>query len=141
MDQKQNCFSDFLSSSRYMVQEEMLEVSKGKRNLTIGIPRENAFLENRIALVPDAVGLLVQNGHRVIIVTDAGKAAHFPDAGARRLHCPRGVAYRIADRLQRHRQFARRLADASRRTARSRNQPCIRRHGGVQLRHIQHGTT
>jgi len=79
MGQKQNSFSDFLSSGHYMVQEEMLEVTKGKRNLSIGIPRENALLENRIALVPDAVGLLVQNGHRIIIETDAGKAAHFPD--------------------------------------------------------------
>jgi alanine dehydrogenase len=79
MDQMQNGFSEFLSSGQYLVQEEKLEVSKEKRNLTIGIPRESAHLENRIALVPDAVGLLVQNGHRVIIETDAGKAAHFPD--------------------------------------------------------------
>jgi alanine dehydrogenase len=80
MDQMQNGFSEFLTSGQYRVQEETLEVSKEKRNLTIGIPRESAHLENRIALVPDAVGLLVQNGHRVIIETDAGKAAHFPDA-------------------------------------------------------------
>jgi alanine dehydrogenase len=79
MDQMQNGFSDFLASGHYLVQEEKLEVSKEKRNITIGIPRESAHLENRIALVPDAVGLLVQNGHRVIVETEAGKSAHFPD--------------------------------------------------------------
>jgi len=79
MDQMQNGFSDFLASGHYIVQEEKLEVSKEKRNFTIGIPCESAHLENRIALVPDAVGLLVQNGHRVIIETEAGKSAHFPD--------------------------------------------------------------
>jgi alanine dehydrogenase len=47
--------------------------------LVIGVPKESAFLENRVSLVPDAVGLLVQQGHRVIIETDAGKAAHFTD--------------------------------------------------------------
>jgi len=75
----QNGFSDFLSSGHYLVQEEKLEVSKEKRNFSIGIPRESAHLENRIALVPDAVGLLVQNGHRVLIESEAGKSAHFPD--------------------------------------------------------------
>jgi alanine dehydrogenase len=96
MDQMQNGFSDFLASGNYLVQEEKLEVSKEKRNITIGIPRESAHLENRIALVPDAVGLLVQNGHRVIIETDAGKAAHFPDAefsslGGEIVHKPQEV--------------------------------------------------
>ncbi|MEI6748121.1 MAG: alanine dehydrogenase [Bacteroidota bacterium] len=80
MDQMQNGFSDFLASGHYRVQEETLEVSKEKRNLTIGIPHESAHLENRVSLVPDAVGLLVQNGHRVIVETNAGKAAHFPDS-------------------------------------------------------------
>lgn len=60
-------------------QEEMLEVGRKKGKLYIGIPKEISFQENRIALVPDAVTLLVNNGHRVVIETNAGKAANFED--------------------------------------------------------------
>src|ERR1051326_4055851 len=60
-------------------QEEMLEVSTKKNSLYIGIPREISFQENRVALVPDAVGVLVNNGHRVMVETNAGKASNFSD--------------------------------------------------------------
>jgi alanine dehydrogenase len=73
---------NFYSSAHHrslLPQEEMLEVKKQRKNLTIGIPKEISFQENRIALVPEAVGLIVQNGHEVIVETDAGKNAHFPD--------------------------------------------------------------
>ncbi|MCC6690654.1 MAG: alanine dehydrogenase [Bacteroidia bacterium] len=68
-----------LSQSALMPQEEMLEVSKKKGKLSIGIPREISFQENRVALVPDAVSLLVNNGHRVLIETNAGKMSNFQD--------------------------------------------------------------
>ena len=60
-------------------QEEMLEVARKKGKLYIGIPKEIEFQENRVPLVPDAVGLLVNNGHRIVIEAGAGKAAHFDD--------------------------------------------------------------
>jgi len=60
-------------------QEEMLEIQHSKKTFTIGVPREISPQENRIALVPDAVGMLCQNGHSVFIETDAGKAARFSD--------------------------------------------------------------
>lgn len=71
-----------------MPQEEMLEVSRKKGSLYIGVPKETYFQENRICLVPEAVALLVSNGHQVVIETNAGKAANFDDkdyseAGAR----------------------------------------------------------
>ena len=47
--------------------------------LHIGIPKETAFQENRIALTPDAVGVMVSNGHEVVIEHNAGEAAHFRD--------------------------------------------------------------
>ncbi len=77
-------------------QEEMLEVARKKGKLYIGIPREIAFQENRVPLVPDAVALLVNNGHRILIETGAGKAAHFDDkdyseAGAEIAHTPEEV--------------------------------------------------
>lgn len=62
-----------------MPQEEMLEVAHKKGSLNIGIPKEISFQENRVALVPDDVALLVNNGHQVIVETNAGKQAHFDD--------------------------------------------------------------
>jgi alanine dehydrogenase len=62
-----------------MPQEEMLEVGKKKKRLYIGIPKETSFQETRVALVPDAVALLVSNGHEVVVETNAGKAANFTD--------------------------------------------------------------
>lgn len=60
-----------------MPQEEMLETAFEKNKLIIGIPKELSHNENRIALVPEAVHLLVENGHRVILEEYAGASAHF----------------------------------------------------------------
>jgi alanine dehydrogenase len=59
-------------------QEETLEIGKKNKQLFIGIPKEEAN-DNRVALVPDDVALLVANGHRVLIETNAGKNANFSD--------------------------------------------------------------
>ena len=63
----------------FMPQEEMLEVARKKSSLQIGIPKETSIQEKRIPLVPDAVGLLVNNGHDVIIETGAGEGCSFSD--------------------------------------------------------------
>jgi len=68
-----------LTKGGYAPQEEMLEVARKKGKLYIGIPKEIAFQENRVPLVPDAVALLVNNGHRIIVEAGAGSAAHFED--------------------------------------------------------------
>ncbi len=68
-----------LSMEAFSPQEEMLEVGKKSGSLNIGLPREISFQENRIALVPDDVALLVNNGHKIIVETGAGKNAHFED--------------------------------------------------------------
>ena len=72
-------FLPFSKSGKMLPKEEMLEVRKSNSSLNIGILKETSYQENRIALVPDAVGLLVNNGHNVTVETQAGKAAHFPD--------------------------------------------------------------
>ncbi|MFT3936743.1 MAG: alanine dehydrogenase [Chitinophagaceae bacterium] len=59
--------------------EEKLDVKPKGSQLVIGIPKETAFQENRIALTPEAVGVLVSNGHQVIIEHNAGDAAHYRD--------------------------------------------------------------
>lgn len=76
------------TSFSYETLEETLDIKPQGAQLHIGIPRETAFQENRIALTPDAVGVLVSNGHQVTIEHNAGEAAHFRDkdyseAGAR----------------------------------------------------------
>ena len=68
-----------LTKGGYAPQEEMLEVARKKGKLYIGIPKELAFQENRVPLVPDAVALLVNNGHRIILEAGAGSNAHFED--------------------------------------------------------------
>ncbi len=62
-----------------MPQEETLEVSHKKGSLFIGIPKETYFQENRVCLVPESVALLVNNGHRIGLESDSGKAANFDD--------------------------------------------------------------
>ncbi len=69
----------FSRGGQFLPQEEMLEVKKRKNNLVLGIPRETAFQENRVALAPEAVSLLVNNGHRVLVESTAGENAYFPD--------------------------------------------------------------
>ena len=60
-------------------QEEMLEVKKHFKSLYIGIPKEISYQENRVSLSPDAVALLVSNGHKIVIEKGAGLNANFSD--------------------------------------------------------------
>jgi len=62
-----------------MPQEEMLEVSKSKKQLTIGIPKETQKTESRVALTPEAVDQLVNTGHEVKIEAGAGAPANYSD--------------------------------------------------------------
>jgi alanine dehydrogenase len=71
--------SDIAKQAMMQPQEAMLAVKNKKNSLYIGIPKETSFQENRIALTPLSVGLLVQNGHEVVIETGAGLAANFND--------------------------------------------------------------
>ncbi len=67
------------SQGNLLPQEEKLEVAKKQKQLIIGVPREISLYENRVALAPHAVELLVNYGHQVIIQKGAGTEAHFPD--------------------------------------------------------------
>lgn len=59
--------------------EEMLEIPSRAQSLFIGIPKESWLQEKRVALTPEAVRLLVNNGHRVRIETEAGNGARYSD--------------------------------------------------------------
>lgn len=51
--------------------------------MKIGVPRETMPGEHRVALVPASVPTLVKAGAEVVIETDAGKAAGYPDEAYR----------------------------------------------------------
>src|SRR5438128_9696499 len=67
------------TSFSYETLEETLDIKPKAQGMMIGIAKEIAFQENRIALTPDAVSVLVSNGHHVVIEHNAGEAAHFGD--------------------------------------------------------------
>ena len=71
--------SNLAKSSGLLPQEEMLEVARKRGALFIGIPKETSYQENRVALVPEAVLVLVSNGHRVLVETGAGLNSSFQD--------------------------------------------------------------
>jgi alanine dehydrogenase len=80
----------------YAPLEETLDVPiKGSR-LYIGIPKETSFQESRIALTPEAVNILVNNGHQIVVEHRAGDASHYYDtdyaeAGAQILYDKKAV--------------------------------------------------
>lgn len=76
---EQHGFLKYSEGEQLLPQEEILDFDIKKSKLTIGIPRENAFQECRIPLAPQSAGLLVANGHRILIEKGAGKSAHFKD--------------------------------------------------------------
>jgi NAD(P) transhydrogenase subunit alpha len=48
--------------------------------MRVGVPRERAAGERRVALVPELVARLVPGGFEILVERDAGAAASFPDA-------------------------------------------------------------
>lgn len=48
--------------------------------MRIGVPKETAAGERRVALAPEIVGRLVKSGHQVFVERGAGAAAFMPDA-------------------------------------------------------------
>jgi len=60
-------------------QEEMVALGKKFKKLTIGIPREKQQVEQRVSLTPEAVEVLVNNGHEVLLETKAGEGSRYTD--------------------------------------------------------------
>lgn len=61
------------SSILYETQEEVLDIKFKTKPMLIGIPKEVAFQENRVGLIPEAVSVLVANGHEVLMEHNAGE--------------------------------------------------------------------
>ena len=80
--------------------EQLVPIKEGDGKMVIGIPKEIAFQEHRVALTPDAVKVLVANGHEVMMESGAGKGANFMDneyseAGAQ-IYYSAAEVYKIA---------------------------------------------
>ena len=93
MSEKKKTGFEALAKSGLYPQEELMPVKKSKRSFFIGLPREVSLQENRISLTPDAVALLVNNGHEVWVETMAGEGSKFSDkqyseAGAKIVYSP-----------------------------------------------------
>lgn len=61
-------------------QEAPLALKTSRQGLLIGLPKEVSLQENRIALTPEAVAILVRHGHDVIVERGAGEKAKFLDS-------------------------------------------------------------
>ena len=84
------------TQSALATQEAPLAVKADKNSLLIGLPKEVSLQENRIALTPEAVAILVRNGHTVVYEKGAGVGAKFTDndyseAGAQVVYSPQEV--------------------------------------------------
>jgi len=62
-----------------MTMEEPLKEAESQQSLRIGVPREEANEERRVALAPSGANALVANGHTVYVEHGAGRQAHFQD--------------------------------------------------------------
>jgi alanine dehydrogenase len=79
VDQRPEPASNPLMYGGLLPQEEMLAMGKKYKKLTIGIPRERQQIEQRVSLTPEAVEVLVDNGHEVLLESKAGEGARYND--------------------------------------------------------------
>lgn len=72
-------FSGIAEKLGLQPQEAAALIAEKEGKLFIGLPKERAFQEQRIGLTPQAVELLTNSGHRVLVEHDAGKECGFYD--------------------------------------------------------------
>jgi len=68
-----------MTEGSLLPQEEMLAIGRKKGKLMIGIPTETTYQEKRVALNPESVQFLVNNGHRIVVQTGAGINCRYGD--------------------------------------------------------------
>ena len=88
--------SKHFTSPEFQVQQEVLAVENNPQKLYIGIPKEKANQENRVALSPNSIVALVGRGHRIVVESGAGENSNFTDheyseAGAEIVHSEKEV--------------------------------------------------
>lgn len=93
--EKSGIYTPF-SRQELMPKEERLEVLHKNGKLSIGIPKETHLQERRLCLSPDAVQVLVANGHDITVETGLGEGANYTnqeysEAGAQIAYHPKEV--------------------------------------------------
>lgn len=78
-DKPKSPFQELAKQATLQPQEQLLELKKGNLKLSVGVPKEITYQENRVPLTPSSVNLLVNNGHEIAIESGAGKNANFLD--------------------------------------------------------------
>lgn len=73
-------FEKLAEGTKLYPQEQLAEIGSKKHSMFIGIPKEISLNENRIALTPGAVSLLVKSDHKIWIESGAGAKAGFSDS-------------------------------------------------------------
>lgn len=73
-----NIFTPF-TEEELMPKEEKLEVIKKGKQFSIGVPKETCLNERRTCITPDAVQVLVEHGHEIIVESGAGQGSFFTD--------------------------------------------------------------
>lgn len=79
MSQRKIQIPESLRQGQFTTQEKVLPIPLKKNKLFIGIPKENSFQENRVALVPSSVSSLTVQGHHVVVESGAGEKSNFSD--------------------------------------------------------------
>ncbi|MGQ9621506.1 MAG: alanine dehydrogenase [Bacteroidales bacterium] len=79
MEEQGNKEKKNYGNASFMPQEEQLETTFRYRKISIGIPCDRNDDEKRIALTPEAVAILVENGNEVILQKGAGMGANYTD--------------------------------------------------------------
>ncbi len=80
MNEKSKGIQSLAREAALLPQEEVLQITAKSSELVIGMPKEESLQEKRVALIPEAVALLVARGHQVLIETGAGNQAHYSDS-------------------------------------------------------------
>ena len=79
MDDKGKNGNLSFGNTTFMPKEEQLETAIRHRKISIGIPNDKKNDEKRVALTPEAVNLMVENGNEVIVQKGAGGGANYSD--------------------------------------------------------------
>jgi alanine dehydrogenase len=72
-------FTGIYPGSWAVPQESAVRTGRSRQSLRIGVPKESFFQENRVAITPATVNVLIANGHEVFIEHDAGDGARYTD--------------------------------------------------------------
>ncbi|MEM6805792.1 MAG: alanine dehydrogenase [Bacteroidota bacterium] len=72
-------FSGVYSGYRAVPEELAVRKHQSKKSLRVGVPKELLFQENRVAVTPMTVQVLVANDHQVYIEQGAGEGARYTD--------------------------------------------------------------